>query len=519
MRTNLPVTDREYDYPASAMLVSMTDTKGHITHGNAAFFATSGYSAEELIGENHNIVRHPDMPPEGFRDMWRTIGNGMPWTGLVKNRRKDGSYYWVRANVTPIMDNSKPVGYLSVRTKPGREEVQAVAALYAQLNAETQAGRPSFHLHQGQLRFHGLRGQLQRWRDLGPVARMGMVLGLMIVLGMLPLWLGFQGTLAAWLQFGGLLAGAAIALAVFSQRYVQALGQVEWFARDLAACNLKTSLDFSPHHPMAATMSNLRQVQINLRAVIGDVNSEIASFNRTAREISEGSLDLSARAESQASSLEQTAASMEEISSTVKHTSQIAAEVLRHSERSTAVATQGGQSVHELSELMVQIDQSSGKMREIISVIEGIAFQTNILALNAAVEAARAGEQGRGFAVVAAEVRALAQRSGTAAREIRELIAHSAGQITHGAERMQHANKTIEEVVAAVREVGVLINQISTAAREQSAGVVQVNEAINHLDQLTQQNAALAEESAATSEGLKNGASSLTQSMQVFRLH
>jgi aerotaxis receptor len=158
-------------------------------------------------------------------------------------------------------------------------------------------------------------------------------------------------------------------------------------------------------------------------------------------------------------------------------------------------------------------------MREIIAVIEGIAFQTNILALNAAVEAARAGEQGRGFAVVAAEVRALAQRSGTAAKEIRELIAQSANQISQGAGRMQDAHKTIDHVVDSVNEVGVLINQISTAAREQTAGVGQVNEAINHLDQLTQQNAALAEESAAASEGLKTSAATLTQAMHVFRLH
>ncbi|MFZ5567548.1 MAG: methyl-accepting chemotaxis protein [Pseudomonadota bacterium] len=519
MRTNLPVIDQEYDYPASAMLVSMTDTRGYITHGNAAFFEVSGFTAEELIGQNHNIIRHPDMPPEAFRDLWRTIGHGQPWTGLVKNRRKDGSYYWVRANVTPIMENDKPVGYMSVRTKPGRDEIRAAGALYARLNAETQAGRPSFHFQGGQVRHQGLRGALQRLQHLNLTTRLGSQLLIMLVLGMLPLWLGAEGALAAWLQFGGLLLGGAIVLALFQRNFVGPIHQVERFARDLAACNLKTELDVPPGHPLALSLGNLRQVQVNLRAVIGDVTGEIANFNRTAREIAEGSLDLAGRAESQASSLEQTAASMEEISSTVKHTSQIASDVLRQSEQSTRVAREGGQAVEELSQLMARIDASSSQMREIIAVIEGIAFQTNILALNAAVEAARAGEQGRGFAVVAAEVRALAQRSGNAAKEIRELIAQSADQISLGAGRMQDAHKTIDHVVDSVNEVGALINQISTAAREQTAGVSQVNEAINHLDQLTQQNAALAEESAAASEGLKNSAATLTQAVHVFRLH
>ena len=519
MRTNLPVLDHEYDYPASAMLVSMTDTRGYITHGNAAFFEVSGFTADELLGQNHNLIRHPDMPSEAFRDLWRTIGHGQPWTGLVKNRRKDGSYYWVRANVTPIMENDKPVGYMSVRTKPQRQETRAVSALYNLLQLETQAGSPSFHFHQGQVRHHGVRGWWQRWQGQGLTTRLAGLLAIMLVLGMLPLWLGVEGTLGSWLQLGGLLLGAAIVLALFHGRFVAPISQVERFARDLAACNLKTTLQVEPGHPLATTLGNLRQVQVNLRAVIGDVSGEIANFNRTAREIAEGSLDLAARAESQASSLEQTAASMEEISSTVKHTSQIASDVLRQSEQSTQVARQGGEAVEELSRLMGRIDTSSSQMREIIAVIEGIAFQTNILALNAAVEAARAGEQGRGFAVVAAEVRALAQRSGTAAKEIRELIAQSSDQISLGAGRMQEAHKTIEQVVSSVNDVGTLINQISTAAREQSAGVGQVNEAINHLDQLTQQNAALAEESAAASEGLKTSAATLTQAMQVFRLH
>jgi aerotaxis receptor len=518
VRTNLPVIDQEYDYPASNMLVSMTDTRGYITHGNAAFYETSGYTAEELIGENHNIIRHPDMPAEGFRDLWRTIGHGLPWTGLVKNRRKDGRYYWVRANVTPIMEGGKPVAYLSVRTKPAREEVKAVAALYAQLNAETKAGKPSFRLHHGALRYNGWRGWFQVWDTLSLSARMGALLALLVLLGLVPDILGLHGSVA-WLGRLVLLGGgAALGLMMFKSRYVRAIEDVEKVARDLAACNLTTRLDTQVAGPMADVMRHLRQVQINLRAVIGDVQHEIVHFNQAAQEISEGSMDLSARAESQASSLQETAASMDEIASTVRNTSQIASDVLRQSEQSTAVARQGGEAVQELSALMAQIETSSSRMREIIAVIEGIAFQTNILALNAAVEAARAGEQGRGFAVVASEVRALAQRSGNAAKEIRELIVKSADQITSSAGRMQHANKTIEQMVTEVNQVGALIHQINTAAREQTEGVGQVNEAIGHLDQLTQQNAALAEESAAASTGLKTSASTLDKAMKVFRI-
>lgn len=526
MRINLPVVDQEYDYPAHLMLVSMTDTRGHIVHGNAAFFETSGFSADELIGQNHNIVRHPEMPAEGFRDLWRTIGRGRPWTGLVKNRRKDGRYYWVRANVTPIMEDGKPIGYLSVRTKPARAEVEATEALYQRLNEETKAGQPSFHLEHGHVRWHGLKGLLSgltmRWFEKNLSLRLAAALLMMIALGMLPMALG---TLWGWgagatagAQLTGLMLGAAIMLGWFRHFLVRPMQQVELFARDLAACNLKTAIDYSPYSDMAQTLANLRQVQINLRAVIGDVNQQAASFYHAASEIADGSMNLATRAESQASSLEETAASMEEISGTIKNTAQIAVEVLGHSERSTGVAAKGGESVQELSVLMGQIRQSAGKMGDIISTIEGIAFQTNLLALNAAVEAARAGDAGKGFAVVASEVRALAQRSGGAAKQIRELIAQSSNQIGTGAERMHYANQTISEVVAAVREVGALINQISTAAHEQTLGVAQVNDAINRLDELTQQNAALAEESATASASLKSGADTLALAVQVFRL-
>ena len=251
---------------------------------------------------------------------------------------------------------------------------------------------------------------------------------------------------------------------------------------------------------------------------MGDVRGEISNFTQSASEIAAGGLDLSARTESQASSLEQTAASMEELSSTVKHTAETAAQVSMQSTESTGLATGGGQAVHNVGQAMKAIEDSSAKVRDIIGVIEGIAFQTNILALNAAVEAARAGEQGRGFAVVATEVRALAQRSAVAAKEIRSLIAQSDQHISEGTQQMHHAASTIDKVVQSVSAVGQLVQLISSATREQALGISQVNEAVNQLDSVTQQNAALVEESAASSNGLSASAVTLVRSVQVFQL-
>jgi len=445
------------------------------------------------------------MPPAAYRDMWNTIGRGLPWTALVKNRRKDGDHYWVQANVTPILDNGKPKGYMSVRIKPSRQEIQEAEALYAQMRAEEKSGKATIYLRNGRVRYHGIKGWAGALGRLSLTARLGIALAGMVVLGMLPDLLGLEGSALFWTQLGVLSVGA--------------LGVMAWFQLRFGVA-IKAAEDFSGAYPppLGDMIRALRQIQINLRAVVGDVREEIDSFSRSAAEIASGSMDLSARTESQASSLEETAASMEELSSTVKQTADTAARVADQSARSSKVATEGGEAVHHVIGVMERIDQSSSKMRDIISVIEGIAFQTNILALNAAVEAARAGEQGRGFAVVASEVRALAQRSATAAKEIRELIAQSSEQISEGATQMKNAGRTIDAVVANVQEVGNLIQMITSATKEQAIGIAQVNEAVTQLDTVTQQNAALVEESAASSDGLNNSASSVARAVQVFQL-
>jgi aerotaxis receptor len=518
MRMNLPVTQQEYDYPAEQMLVSMTDTKGFLTHCNHAFVEVSGFTYEELIGQNHNMVRHPDMPPEAYKDMWSTIGHGHPWTGMVKNRRKNGDHYWVQANVTPVLENGKPSGYMSVRIKPSRADIVAAEALYAQLRVATDNKRCPFVLKGGEVHYKGLRGLGGRLGRITLTTRLALAMVGVIALGMVPRLLSDHTLTDLAVQFAALLVASGFVLAWFQSRVIGALTQAQRFADTLAGCNLTTQVrgDYPP--PLGSLLKSLRQIQINLQAVVGDVREEIASFTRSASEIAAGGLDLSARTESQASSLEETAASMEELSSTVRQTADTAAQVAQKSTESNTIVTEGGAAVHKVGEAMQAIHVSSSKVSEIIGVIEGIAFQTNILALNAAVEAARAGEQGRGFAVVASEVRALAQRSAVAAKEIRELIAESANHISTGTIQMQTATKTIDRVVVTVREVSELIQLITSATKEQATGIAQVNEAVTQLDTVTQQNAALVEESAASSNELNGSAVTLARSVQVFQL-
>jgi methyl-accepting chemotaxis protein len=256
----------------------------------------------------------------------------------------------------------------------------------------------------------------------------------------------------------------------------------------------------------------------NLQKLVIDVKTSVDSIDTSSKEIASGNTDLSQRTEEQASSLEETAASMEELTSTVKQNAENAKQANQLANNASTVAQKGGAVVQQVVGTMSSINESSRKIVDIISVIDGIAFQTNILALNAAVEAARAGEQGRGFAVVAAEVRNLAQRSAAAAKEISILIGDSVKKVEVGSRLVDDAGKTMEEIVSAVKRVTDIMSEISAASNEQSQGIEQVNRAITQMDEVTQQNAALVEEAAAAAESLEEEAQSLTRSVNVFKL-
>ena len=255
-----------------------------------------------------------------------------------------------------------------------------------------------------------------------------------------------------------------------------------------------------------------------LKDIVFQIKEAVESINTGAKEIALGNQDLSQRTEEQASSLEETASSLEELTSTVKQNAENARQANQLAIGASDVAGKGGDVVNQVVETMDSINESSRKIVDIISVIDGIAFQTNILALNAAVEAARAGEQGRGFAVVASEVRNLAQRSAAAAKEIKTLIGDSVNKVENGSKLVQQAGKTMEEIVTSTKLVTRIMSEIAIASAEQSSGIEQVNLAVTHMDQVTQQNAALVEQAAAAAESLEEQAQNLAQSVSIFRL-
>lgn len=510
MRQNLPVTQREHPLPAGATLMSTTDTRSHITYANAAFVEASGFERDELRGQPHNLVRHPDMPAEAFADMWSTLKSGNAWTALVKNRRKDGGHYWVRANATPVHRDGALVGYMSVRTVPERQEVEFAERFYAALREGAAAGRA---LRMGLV----VRTGWARWRSalqLMPTAwRLWLGATVGVAAGLLAAVVGLPAA-AAWAVGGvGALAGGWWLSRQFAQPLAFILRQAQSVASGLAPEN--RTLDRADD--VGLILRAVNQAGLNTRSLVDDVAAQVNGLRDGSREIAAGVADLSARTETAASNLQQTAAAVEQTGSSLQHSAESAAHAQRLAHEARSVAQQGGDAMARMVSTMGGIESSSRRIGEIIAVIDDLAFQTNVLALNAAVEAARAGEQGRGFAVVAAEVRALAGRSATAAQEIKALIGESMASVERGTGAAAEASQTMTAIVQGVDGVNALIGEIASATVEQSRAMAEVTAAVGQLDQLTQMNATLVEQKAAAAQALSERVDQLVEAITVFK--
>jgi aerotaxis receptor len=513
MRNNQPVTQREYQFPDNVTLMSVTDIHSRITYANEAFIEVSGFERDELIGQPHNLVRHPDMPPEAFADMWATLKAGESWTALVKNRRKNGDHYWVRANATPIERNGQACGYISVRTKPSRSEIAEAEEIYRCFR-EGRARGLAFHkgliVHTGWKAWASLSQTLSTRTRIRLACIVPALVALLAASLIAPALLG---------TYGAALILAALASCVLLEIQIAGpLQRVLHHAQKMANSFSAHNQHLNRSDEIGLLMRVMNQSVLNLRVPINDLGVRARILERSSGEISQASSDLAGRTESQASALEETAASMEELGATVKQNADNARQATQLAQSASTVAAKGGQVVSEVVTTMKAISDASQRIADIISIIDGIAFQTNILALNAAVEAARAGEQGRGFAVVAAEVRTLAGRSAEAAKEIKSLIQASVDQVDDGSKLVSAAGSTMQEIVTSIRRVADLMNEISNAGAEQSEGVSQVGEAIVQMDQVTQQNATMVVEMSGAASALRDQAQELMRTMEAFKL-
>ena len=525
MRKNYPITAIESKLRHDQYLISKTDLKGRITYANPAFIEISGFSRDELIGKAHNLVRHPDMPPAAFQDLWDTLAAGQPWTGIVKNRRKDGGFYWVHALVSPIFEDEVITGYASVRVQPSAEQIHQATALYDKMNNNTLTGhtlKAGLLVPTGWRRIlpwlrapfkRSLAAGMLRMVNAGTVATA--IMAYFAFTGGIPeayrLWVGALLVLLLAVVYG---YGWRIAKGVTAPLQNAAL-----MAQQIAAGNLLLEIHHNNKNDSEETAHLYFCLDImrkGLTAITSDTDAAIYATKQVSNVIDSDNQLLAERTQNQADSLQQTAASMEELTVTVQQNADNAREATSLAQHSMNTAQQGGDAVQDMVSTMQNIHQSSRQIAEIVTLIEGIAFQTNILALNAAVESAHAGEAGRGFAVVADEVRRLAQRSSEAAGEIKALIEESVARMETGVSQAEHAGSTMTNIVQSVQQVNHIIDEISIASNEQASGLHQIHTAISQIDDVTQQNSALVNHLGGTVTELAAQADLLEQAIRVL---
>jgi methyl-accepting chemotaxis protein len=523
---------------------------GNILNANENFLNTLGYTLDEIKGKHHSMFAEPKYAASAaYKDFWAKLGRGEYDSGEYKRLGKGGKEIWIQASYNPIMDlNGKPYKVVKYATDVTAQKLQN-ADYVGQIEAIgksqaviefTMAGnilnanenflntlgytldeiKGKHHSMFAEPKYAASAAYKDFWAklgrgeyDSGEYKRLGK--------GGKEIWIqasynpimDLNGKPYKVVKYASDITGEK-EQAIMTE---QCLGEAGQVMRELANGNLSKFMVGEYSGEFETLKEAINTTVTKLRETVEQISRATGSINVSASEISQGNNNLSARTEQQAANLEETAASMEELTSTVKNNADNAQQANQVAATARSAAENGGEVVSQAVTAMGQISESSNKIAEIIGVIDEIAFQTNLLALNASVEAARAGEQGRGFAVVATEVRNLASRSAEAAKEIKGLIKDSVEKVNSGSELVNQTGESLQEIVDGVKKVGDIIAEIASASSEQSAGIDQVNQAVTQMDEMTQQNAALAEQTSAASVAMTTTANEMQQAMSFFR--
>ncbi len=518
MRQNLPVTDVETMLPENAFIYSRTDLKGVIVEANEAFASVSAFERQEMVGQSHNIVRHPDMPVEAFADLWRELKSGRPWRGIVKNRRKDGGFYWVVANVSPVREGGHVVGYQSVRSRPTRAEIDATASAYQRI----RQGDPRLRIEQGRVvnrraasiaRLLSLPVQLTL---VGSVALFGAAMRL----GGTSFSGGVLGTLLDLLAVASVLYGLFFLFAYVPRLHGDLHGFAEWLEQLLTSGNLRQRID-SPRSDLIGTVirqtdrfvSSVQATVQGMADVAAQVGDATRDVGRGVQQVQEATGKQNVATASATAAVDEVTALIARVADNARATQAVASQTggvsragAKESEQACAAIGSLAETVRLSAEQVETLGQRSTEISQITSVIKEIADQTNLLALNAAIEAARAGEQGRGFAVVADEVRKLAERTGKATQQISDLVTAihdetttavdgmraGATQVGEGVERVTSSKEILQRINAEMDETIRRVEEISQASVGQTAAMSQLAENVRQVSAMTAACVALA---------------------------